>query len=188
MPNQSDRVLFLLGLMVFTVGQIVINALRDALHTQSPIDYAHWLLIIAVMLMVPFAVNLRRRAFWQITGVLLFSGIICVIGMCVLDFVFWALGPSEQATALFVQIRDNPAIWQVFMVIGPNWLFNTGLALPALAYWQHSKTGLLLVIVGSLVIMVGTRWFNVAGYVLITLGYLLQFRAVRSAPPASVNR
>jgi hypothetical protein len=68
MPARLEKVLFLVGLTAYTVGQVVINSLRNALHTQSPIDDAHWLLLIGVVLLVPFAVNLRGNILSFLSG------------------------------------------------------------------------------------------------------------------------
>lgn len=174
-PRAWDRGLFLFGLGLYTLGQILINLGRDFVDAQSPIDFAHWLLIAGVLFLIPFVGRLPRRNIHLVTLPLLLVGIAAVIGMSVLDFVFWRLPDGELESQLAGTLIGTPVIWQPFMVIGPNHVFNAGLMLPSLSYFQASKAGTLLVIAGTLTIVLGVQWFNVIGYAVLTAGYALNF-------------
>ena len=165
------KTLFLSGLLVYTCGQILINLGPEFTDNQRPIDYAHWLLLIGVLLLIPLTARLPRDWFSYIGAPILIVGIACVIGMCVLDFIFWSLPTSEQKQKLATHLINTPAIWTPFITVGPNIIFNVGLLLPSLSYFRRSKVGTILVIAGSLVIFIGTQWFNVIGYVIVLVGY-----------------
>ena len=90
-PNE---ILFLLGLLTYTVGQYLIfiyfNDL-EKLHNQEPIDFSHWLMIIGVLLLIPQIGNFPKSRWNYISFPSLIFGIGLIIGMCVIDFVFWSL-------------------------------------------------------------------------------------------------
>ena len=91
--NQNE-ILFLLGLFTYTVGQYLIfiyfNDL-EKLHNQEPIDFSHWLMIFGVLLLIPQIGNFPKSRWNYISSPTLILGIGLIIGMCVLDFVFWSL-------------------------------------------------------------------------------------------------
>ena len=89
---------FLMGLAAYTLGQflifVVINDLDD-LHAQEPIDFAHWLMLLGVLCLVPQTSRFPKFRLNVLGVPFLIVGIGLIIGMCVLDFVFWAID-SEQ--------------------------------------------------------------------------------------------
>lgn len=181
MPDQLDKALFLLGLTLFTLGQVVLNILGPASQDQSPIDYAHWLLLIGSVLLIPLAARLPRRGFHLLSGPVLLIGIVCIIGMNAIDFVYWIL-PHELDMELYRHLVVQPSVWQPFMRFGPNELFITGLLLPSLGFIRFSdrKTWIAsgLVVAGLASMIFGTQWFNVIGYSLVIVGYGLHFFAL----------
>ncbi|WP_417493738.1 hypothetical protein [Maricaulis sp.] len=174
-PKRIDRILFIAGLAIYVTGQILINLGPGFTEQQAPIDYAHWLLIIGVLFLIPFAGRLPRRNIHLIGIPLLLAGVCFVIGMCVIDFIFWSIPDAELKRALASHLIATAVIWEPFMVFGPNTIFNLGLLLPSLSYFRASRTGTILVILGTLVIVVGTQWFNVIGYLIVLAGYVLNF-------------
>lgn len=186
MPDRIDKTLFLAGLGVFTLGQLLLNLLGPASQDQVPIDWAHWALILGAALLIPFAARLPRRGLGLLAGPVLIAGVLAVVGMCVIDFIFWSL-PADLDRTLYENLSAEPAIWQVFMRWGPNEVFVAGLLLPSLLYFPVSRAGTGLVLAGALTMAVGTHWWNVAGYVLVIAGYALCFGFApwtRSAPAA----
>jgi hypothetical protein len=183
-PRYSDRVLFVLGLGIYTLGQVLINLGQGFVERQTPVDFAHWFLLIGGLFLLPFVGRLPRRNIHLITIPVLIAGIAFMIGMNVLDFIFWSLPNDEFEAELARRLIDTPVIWQPFITIGPNYVFTTGLVLPCLSYFKVSRTGVLLVIGGSLIMLVGTQWFNVVGYLVMIAGYVLCFDRLRPAPPA----
>lgn len=173
MPDRMDKALFLNGLLVFLGGQVAINAFGAVTRDVIPVDITHWLMPCGAALMIPFAARLPRKGAAIALAPLLLTGIVGVIGMCVIDFVFWSLPDAEFRAELARTLMDTPAVWQPFMRWGPNEIFTAGLALPSLLYWRKSRVGTVLVLLGAIVMAIGPSWFNVAGYVLITAGYAL---------------
>tara|TARA_R110002095_G_scaffold46246_2_gene41467 strand:+ start:863 stop:1453 length:591 start_codon:yes stop_codon:yes gene_type:complete len=182
-PKYWDKALFVGGLAIYALGQILINLGPDFTTQQAPIDYAHWLLIVGVLFLIPFIGRLPRQNIHLVTIPLLLAGIGFVIGMCVIDFVFWSLSDPELERALARHLIATPVIWQPFMVFGSNTVFNLGLLLPSLSYFRASRLGTILVILGTLVIFVGTQWFNVIGYLIVLAGYALNFNLLKPAGP-----
>lgn len=178
MPDRLDKALFLIGLTLFTIGQVALNILGPASQDQSPIDYAHWLLLTGSVSLIPLAARLPRRGFHLISGPVLLIGIVCIIGMNAIDFVYWTL-PHELDMELYRHLVAQPSVWQPFMRFGPNELFITGLLLPSLGFVRISQRVTLiasgLVISGLATMIVGTQWFNVIGYGLVIAGYGLHF-------------
>lgn len=178
-PGPSDRALFLVGLALYIFGQVLINLGQDFVEAQRPIDFAHWLLIAGVLFLVPFAARLPHRNIHLLTLPLLLAGIMFVIGMCVLDLVFWSLPDGDLERDIANHLVGTGAIWDPFMIYGSNHIFNAGLLLPSLSYFRKSPVGTGLVVLGTLVIVLGVQWFNVVGYVLVAAGYALNFRPLR---------
>ena len=76
---------FLLGLLVYTVGQFLIFIFFndiDALHSQEPIDFAHWFMLIGALLLIPQIGNFPK------TKLNLIGTPVLVIGIGLIIFVF----------------------------------------------------------------------------------------------------
>ena len=138
---------FLLGLLLYTVGQFLIFIFFndiEALHSQEPIDFAHWFMLIGVLLLIPQIGNFPKTKFNLIGTPLLVLGIGLMIGMCVLDFVFWSIKSPELKSKVATHLINTPAIWEPFMNFN-GWLFNLGLLISSYSYFKNSRTGTLLV-------------------------------------------
>lgn len=173
-PRYWDRVLFIAGLAIYTAGQVLINLGQPFVEAQRPVDFAHWGLLVGVVLLLPFAGRLPRRNIHLVTLPLLLAGVAFTIGMCVLDFVFWALPNGEMESEVARRLIDTPSIWGPFITFGPNYIL-----MPALSYWKVSRLGPALVVLGVVVMFFGTHWFNVGGWALILAGYLFCFNGLR---------
>ena len=168
---------FLLGLLLYTVGQFLIFIFYndiEALHSQEPIDFAHWFMLIGVLLLIPQIGNFPKSRWNYISSPTLILGIGLIIGMCVLDFVFWSLKEPELKRQVSEHLINTPEIWKPFMKFN-GLLFNLGLLTSSFCYYQNSKTGTLLVLIGTLVIYIGGGWINVLGYTLLTIGFYINF-------------
>ena len=174
--NQNE-ILFLLGLFTYTVGQYLIfiyfNDL-EKLHNQEPIDFSHWLMIFGVLLLIPQIGNFPKSWWNYISSPTLILGIGLIIGMCVLDFVFWSLKEPELKRQVSEHLINTPEIWKPFMKFN-GLLFNLGLLTSSFIYYKNSKTGTLLVLIGTLVIYIGGGWVNVLGYIILTIGFYINF-------------
>ncbi|WP_440959558.1 hypothetical protein ACFELO_05475 [Oceanicaulis sp. LC35] len=171
MPSRSDAILFLLGLVVYTAGQISINLMGAVTRAEAPVDISHWLMLLGVVLLLPFALRQPQRGLHLIATPVLVIGVVCVIGMCTLDLMFWSLPDNAYRNDLAMRLVDSPMLWGPFMQWGSNEVFTLGVALPALAYWRVSKPGVVLVVLGATAIAAGPHWFNVTGFILLTAGY-----------------
>lgn len=178
-PRLGERALWLAGLAIYIVGQVLLRPGQDFVEAQRPIDFAHWALLVGGVMMLPLAGRLPWRNIHWLTIPLLYAGITALIGMCVLDFVFWALPNGEMENAVARQLIATPAVWSPFITFGPNYVFVTAVVLPCLSYLSISRMGVVLVIAGSLVMLFGTQWWNVLGWVLILIGYAMCFDWLR---------
>ena len=168
---------FLLGLFLYTVGQFLIFIFFndiDALHSQEPIDFAHWFLLIGVLLLIPQIGNFPRTKINLIGTPILVLGVGLMIGMCVLDFVFWSIKSPEFKSEVATHLINTPAIWEPFMYFN-GWLFNVGLLISSFSYYKISRAGILVVILGTLITWMGSGWFNVLGYLVLTVGFYINF-------------
>ena len=168
---------FLLGLFLYTVGQFLIFIFFndiDALHSQEPIDFAHWFLLIGVLLLIPQIGNFPKTKINLIGTPILVLGVGLMIGMCVLDFVFWSIKSPEFSSEVANHLINTPAIWKPFMNFN-GWFFNLGLLISSLSYFKNSRLGTILVLIGTLVIYIGSGSFNVLGYIVLTVGFYINF-------------
>lgn len=175
-PDRSDEALLVAGLGLYTFGQILLRPGNDFVSAMQPIDYAHWSLYLGVVLMLPFAAKLPKRNIHILTIPMLLAGISCIIGMCVIDFIFWSLPDDVFEAELAQRLINTPVIWKPFITDGAGWLFSAAVALPALSYWRASRVGVILVAAGTAIHAIGTHWFNVTGYATVALGYAACFR------------
>ena len=168
---------FLLGLSLYTVGQFLIFIFFndiDALHSQEPIDFAHWFILVGALLLIPQIGNFPKTKLNLIGTPVLVIGIGLIIGMCVLDFIFWSIKSPEFKSEVATHLINTPAIWKPFMNFN-GWLFNLGLLISSFSYFKNSSAGTILVLTGTLIIYSGSGWFNVLGYVILTVGFYINF-------------
>lgn len=175
--SQPYEISFLLGLGFYTVGQFLIFVWFDdidALHAQEPIDFAHWSMLIGVLMLTPLTGKLPKSAL-NIVGVpLLILGVGLIIGMCVLDFVFWSINQAEFKRKVADHLINTTELWWPFMTISGK-IFNLGLLILSFSYYTFSKAGPLTVLVGTVVIYIGFGWVNVVGYSIVIAGFGMIF-------------
>lgn len=179
-PQRIDKALFVLGFLIYTLGQVLLNLGRDWVAAQQPVDFAHWCLLIGVVLFLPFVGRLPRRNIHLLSIPMMLAGITAIIGMCVLDFIFWSLPPGDLSREFYQHVSAEPSIWQVFIAIGPGWVFGVAISLPALSYWNVSRIGTGLVVFGAIFLGATGRDLIVPGYLIVTLGYAMRFRWLRT--------
>ena len=168
---------FLLGLLFYTIGQFLIFIFFDVgeWRNQEPIDFTHWFMLIGVLLLIPQIGNFPKSKLNLIGIPILVIGIGFMIGMCVLDFVFWSIKSPEFSSEVATHLTNTSAIWEPFMKFN-GLLFNLGLLTSSFSYYKNSKIGTLLVLIGTLVIIIGGGWINVIGYTLLTIGFYINFK------------
>jgi hypothetical protein len=176
MPNRTDKFLLILGFVLFLIAVIAINIVGAKTKDEISIDYIHWLMLVGTALQIPFAARLPRRGISLLAAFLILCGIVCTIGMCMLDFVFWSLPDDRLRGEVARQLMDTPTVWQPFMMWGTEEVFYAGIVLASVLYLPHSKLGTPLVIVGAVCAIAGGSWFNVVGVAAVALGFLFNFR------------
>lgn len=172
------RLLFLIGLLFFLVGQIILAQGNDFVYSQKPIDFAHWFLLVGAVLMIPQTVSFPGKIFSYAGIPLTLVGIACIIGMCVLDFIWWSF-PDEQARMEFTQhVSQVPSIWKPFITIGPSSkVFNLGLLILSLNYLKQEKIGVAIIFIATLILwhIIPLPFRLVFGYSLTLAGFSLIF-------------
>lgn len=170
----TNKILFLFGLVFFLIGQLILAKGNDFVYRQEPIDFAHWFLLIGVVLMIPQTVVFPRKKFNLIGIPLTLIGIVCIIGMCVLDFIWWSFPTEEMRNEFTNHISQVPSIWKPFMTIGPSSkVFNLGLLILSLNYLEKGKVGIIILLVANLILwhIIPLPFRLVFGYVLTLIGF-----------------
>ena len=174
----TNRIFFLIGLVFFLVGQILLAQGNDFVYNQKPIDFAHWFLLIGVVFLIPQVVTFPKSVFCYIGIPLSLVGIVCIIGMCVLDFIWWSF-PTEEARIVFTNhISQVPSIWKPFISIGPSSkIFNLGLLILSLNYFKKEKIGVAIIFIATLILwhIIPLPFRLVFGYSLTLIGYSIIF-------------
>ncbi|WP_143542406.1 hypothetical protein [Robiginitalea sediminis] len=173
-----NRILFLTGLILLVAGQVLLARGNEFVYALRPIDFAHWSLLVGVVLMIPQVVTFPRKGLNYVGIPLTITGIVCIIGMCVLDFIWWSQPTQDIRNEFAAHISQVPSIWQPFIAVGSSSkVFNLGLLLIALGHYRKSRWGVLLVLLATLVLMhIIPFWYRlVTGYILTFLGFGLIF-------------
>jgi hypothetical protein len=171
-----NKILFLVGLVLFLIGQLILAKGNDFVYSQEPIDFAHWFLLIGVTLLIPQTVTFPKKIYSFIGIPLTLIGIVGIIGMCVLDFVWWSFPNEEMRNEFTNHISQVPSIWKPFITIGPSSkIFNLGLLILSLNYIKRGKLGIILVLIANLILwhIIPLPYRLVFGYALTLLGFCI---------------
>ena len=168
------RILFLAGLFLFLIGQMLLAQGQEFVYGQQPIDFAHWCLLVGAVLLIPQVLAFPRTIFSYIGIPLTMIGIVCIIGMCVLDFIWWSFPTEEMRTEFTRHISQVPSIWKPFITIGPSSkVFNLGLLVLSLNYLPKAKIGVALIGIAALILwhIIPVPFRLVSGYFLTLIGF-----------------
>lgn len=179
MPDRIDKFLLILGFSIFLAAVIAINIVGAKTKDEISIDYIHWLMLVGTVLQIPFAARLPRRGISLLATFLILCGIVCTIGMCMLDFVFWSLPDDRLRGEVTRQLMDTPTVWQPFMMWGTEEVGYAGLVFASALYFAQSRLGTVLVVAGAICVIAGGSWFNVVGLGAVIFGFLLNFNFLR---------
>lgn len=172
------RLLFLGGLVFFLIGQIILAKGNDYVYSQEPIDFAHWFLLVGAVLLIPQVAVSPKKIFSYVGVPLVLIGIACIIGMCVLDFIWWSL-PDEAARVEFTNhISNVPSIWKPFITTGSSSkVFNFGLLILSFNYFKKQKLAVAILLVATLVLwyIIPVPYRLVTGYSLTLIGFGIIF-------------
>ena len=95
------RILFIIGISFLLIGQIILSKGNAFVYSLEPIDFAHWSLLVGVVLLIPQVISFPKTPFSYIGIPLTIIGITCIIGMCVIDFIFWSF-TNDQLRVFYV--------------------------------------------------------------------------------------
>jgi hypothetical protein len=186
MPPTIDRALFLTGLVMFAVAMSGFFAFGPTSKADSAIDAFHWVMLIGAVLQLPFAINNREGWHIRAVAIVMTIGLVCTIGMCIVDFVLWSMPSDGLRDKVAAELISTPSIWPVFMEYGPEEVLYAGYSLASVSALRATKLGPLLVLAGATLAIAGGTWFNVAGAASVLAGFILCFRArARHAPKVS---
>ncbi len=164
--------------MFFLIGQIILAQGNEFVYSQKPIDFAHWFLFVGAVFLIPQAVSFPKKIVSYVGIPLTLIGIACIIGMCVLDFIWWSF-PNEEARIEFTNHVSNvPSIWKPFITIGSSSkVFNIGLLLLSINYFKQEKLGVILVFIATLILLhiIPVPYRLVFGYSLTLIGFSIIF-------------
>jgi hypothetical protein len=170
----TKKILFLIGLAFFLIGQLILAKGNEFVYNQEPIDFAHWFLLVGVTFLIPQTVTFPNKIFSLVGIPLTLIGIICIIGMCVLDFIWWSFPDEEMRNDFTNHISQVPSIWKPFMTIGPSSkIFNLGLLILSLNYIKKDKLGITLVLIANLILwrIIPLPYRLIFGYAITLIGF-----------------
>lgn len=169
---------FLVGLAFFLMGQILLTNGNDFVYSQKPIDFTHWFLLLGVVFLIPQTFSFPRKIFSIIGNPLTLIGIVCIIGMCVLDFIWWSFPNAEMRKEFTNHISQVPSIWKPFITMGPSSkVFNLGLLILSLNYLKKNKIGISFILIANLILwhLIPLPNRHVFGYALSLIGFFIIF-------------
>jgi len=149
--NGVYRFLFLMGLLFEAIGQLLLSYGNDFVYALEPIDFAHWSLLLGVVLMIPQISTFPQKVFSYIGMPIALIGVVCIIGMCVLDFIWWSMETQEIRNEFAAHISNVPSIWKPFITTGPNFL-NIGLMILSFNYVKESKIGIIIIVLATMML------------------------------------
>lgn len=176
--NIFYKIFFITGLVFLLVGQLLLAKGNEFVYNQQPIDFAHWFLLVGVVFLIPQVVSFPKKIFGLIGIPITLVGITCMIGMCVLDFIFWSFPNDEMRNEFASHVTQVPSIWKTFITIGPSSkVFNLGLLILGLNYLNKEKIGVGILVVATLILwhIIPVTFRLVFGYSLTLIGFTIIF-------------
>lgn len=171
------KVLFVLGLLLEAIGQILLSKGNEFVYALRPIDFAHWSLLIGVVLLIPQIGNFRKSIFTYIGVPFILIGIMSIIGMCVLDFIWWSQPTQEIRNEFAGHLIKFPMIWKPFISDCPKFL-NIGLFILSLNYLKEQKLGVSIIIAATIIKLFGWHFIPfslIYVYFFTFIGYCIIF-------------
>ncbi len=160
------------------INQIMLLGGNEFIQNQEPIDYAHWLLLIGVLLCLSLNYIFSDNIFSELATILTSLGIVALIGQATIDFLWWSYGTDlEGMNKLTNQIIERPSIRIPFMTIGPA-LFYLGLTAHAVKFIKTHTSWSILVFIGVIGIGLGAFAFDsriliVVCHILLAIGIIV---------------
>lgn len=172
----NSRTISLIGLGFLVLSQILLSFGYEFLMSQRPLDFAHWSLLIAALLLISLWFSLPHNTTKTIGLSLMTAGVGGIIGMCTIDFILWAAhGDPTLKDGILSLIMSKPLLQMPFLMIGPS-LFYGGMSIATYGLFKDYKVGVILLNVGALLIGLGFMVFRshllpAIGSVLLLIGF-----------------
>jgi hypothetical protein len=170
-------------MLFLTTGQMLLAQGPDFVMALRPLDWSHWLLLLGAVTLTWRLTDIPVGRWGRLGRLATVAGAAGFVGMCVIDFIVWAL-PSEPARQAFAgQVLRSPAISLPFLSVGPSLLF-VGLGVMVLEWVGPMRWRTGVVVVGIAVVGFGqfgnARWLVVGGHLMILVGLMAMWMLVRS--------
>lgn len=168
--------LFILGLLFEMIGQILLSKGNDFVYAQRPIDFTHWFILLGAVFMMPQVVSFPKKIHSYFGAPITIIGIVSLIGMCVLDFVWWSFPNQEMRNELAKHLSQVPVIWKPFITIGPVFT-NIGLFILSFNYFKKNKLGFFIITLATFIILFA-RFIPhrlIYGYLITAIGFVSIF-------------
>lgn len=171
------KIYAVIGLAFLTLNQIMLLKGNEFIQTQYPIDYAHWLLLIGVLLTLSINYIFSENIFSNTATIMTSLGIVALIGQATIDFLWWSYGTDYVGmNALTNKIMNKPSIRIPFMTIGPG-LFYLGLTTHAGKFIKKHTIWTITTFIGVIFIGLGSfnydnRMLVVAGHIILSIGII----------------
>ncbi|WP_299835117.1 hypothetical protein [uncultured Tenacibaculum sp.] len=149
--NSIYNYLFVIGLALEMIGQILLTLGNDVVYAFRPIDYAHWSILLGAAFMLPKIMNFPNKLITYIGLPIAVIGAVSMIGMCILDFIWWNMTEQPERNELAGHLSQFPSIWKTFITTGPGFL-NIGLLLLSFNYIKRNKIGVALIVLATIII------------------------------------
>ena len=189
-PSSAQLKRLLAGMLLLTLGQLLLAQGPEFVTALRPLDWSHWLLLLGAMTLTWRLTDIPVGQWGRLGRVVTVAGAAAFVGMCVIDFIFWTL-PSDTARQAFAsQVLRSPAISLPFLTAGPSLLF-VGLGILVVEWAALMRWRTAVVLGGIAVVGFGqfsnARWLVVAGHVTILVGFCAMWLLTRTARSHSMR-
>jgi len=167
----------IIGLVLLIISQLLLSFGYEFLMSQKPIDFAHWSILVASLMLISLWFSLPKSITKSIGLILMTIGIGGIIGMCCIDFILWAADDQpELKDQIFQLISEHSSIRMPFLILGPTF-FYMGIGISTYGLFMKYKWQVSILNLGLLMIGLGHLIFNnriipVVGSVLLFVGLL----------------
>ncbi len=172
------KTICIIGLSLFVISYWLFTKGNEFAYSQKPIDFAHWLNLTGVVLILNFNKIFPKNNIGKVASILTGIGVIAFIGLNTIDFISWSFGNDNGGrNAFFNQLAQTPAIAFPFVYVGPSMLF-LGLSVHALNFIKSNLIGFILTFLGAIFMGLGYfLWSNLIytalGVTVFALGLIL---------------
>ena len=169
--KKTIRIFCYLGLTLLVISQILLAQGFEFLADQSPIDFAHWSMLIGVVCLLGFNFVFSNHWLDRVASIMLVIGSVAHIGMCAIDFILWSFGNDFSSRDLVVgQMLGTTSIAYPFLYVGPAMLY-IALSLHGWRFIKPSTLPSLMAILGSA--MIGAGQFLILDRTIVVIGTVI---------------